>query len=352
MFIGETTGNLDGNLAPITTMLRFARRFAERRAGIRRPLIASLLISGKCNIACSGCTFDEVFASPAGRAPEPEMTTAEAVELIGSLSRLRLPALIFAGGEPLLRKDLSGLAAESRRGGMFTALFTNGTLIGPAEAGDIDSLFHICMVSVDGLEEHNDFIRGDGNYRRAMAGVEELLKRRRKTRVTIACVVNRWNVLSLAEFAEEMRKAGVDGVKFQANFLPEYQPSTEDAREGLRRLVELKRKHPKFIKGTENFFRSMEEYFSGAAEKTCFAENMNHIVISPSGKFSLCCYRDSVMERVREPGALERAGREERARLLAGCPGCHRYDEAALSAVFDGPLSRARPMEILENMRL
>lgn len=352
MFIGETTGKLDGNLAPITTMLRFARRFAERRAGIRRPLIASLLISGKCNISCSGCTFDKVFAGPAGRAPEPEMTAAEAAELIGSLSRIRLPALIFAGGEPLLRKDLFDLAAKSRRGGMFTALFTNGTLIGPAEAGAIDSLFHICMASVDGLEKHNDLVRGEGNYRRAMEGVETLLKRRRKTRVTIACVVNRLNVLSLAEFAEEMRKAGADGVKFQANFLPEYHPSPEDAREGISRIIEMKRKNPKFVKGTENFFRSMEDYFSGAAEKTCFAENMNHIVISPSGKFSLCCYRDSVMEHVRDPMALERAGREECSRLLSGCPGCHRYDEAALSAVFDGPLTRVRPMEILENIRL
>lgn len=299
-----------------------------------------------------GCTFDKIFGQHDGCEPEPELDTGQAVKLINGLARIRLPVLVFAGGEPLLRNDLFQLARAARDGGIFSVLFTNGSLIGIEEADGIESVFPVCMLSVDGPEKHNDMVRGEGSYRKAAAGLEILLRRRRKTSVSIACVVNRMNILSLAGFAEEMRKAGVDAIKFQANFLPEYHPSEADAIQGMEQLIEIKKKYPKFIKGSESYFRSMADYFSGGAQANCFAQNIGHIVISPSGKYSLCCYRNSVIEQVKEPSDLLRVNPDACAHILSGCSGCHRYDNHVLSPLFDGPFNHIRPAEIIESIKL
>ncbi len=85
------------------------------------------------------------------------------------------PAFHFTGGEPLLSPDLWDVLDYARACGYSTSVMTNGTLVNAAaarrlkEAGVSD-----VQVSLDGLEEVHDGIRGRGSFRRALEGIANL----------------------------------------------------------------------------------------------------------------------------------------------------------------------------------
>ena len=336
-------------MIPARTALRFGARFLQRRAPTPRPLACSLLLTPRCNLDCLGCSYRETFG---GTHDEPELDTAGMSRIIRALGRSGLPVLIMAGGEPMLRADLFTLAARARDAGMFTVLFTNATLIDRPGARRIRTLFHRCLVSVDGTEQDNDAVRGPGSYRLAAQGIRTLAAQRGRARVIAACVVNKWNVLRLGDYIEAMRELGVHGVKLQANFLPHMHPSPEDAAHGLAAVLAAKRAHPGFVMGSPGFFHSMADYFAGRHTGQCFAAHMGHIVISPSGKYSLCCYRPTELDTVAAPADLDRTTPAQRSALVRGCPGCHRYDEDVLHALFRGNLRHVRPRALAENLRI
>lgn len=333
---------------PPRTLLRFLRRFVEYRLGRRAPLICSFLVTGECNLTCAGCTYDGLFRG--NETNRPELDTSGAMDVIRGFNGLGLPVMIFAGGEPLLRKDLFTLAGASRRMGMFNAVFTNGTLIGGAEAAAMDRVFHRILVSIDGSAEANDAVRGGGSYEKAAAGLKTLVSGGRRAKVIAACVVNRHNISSLGGFVSDMMALGADGVKFQANHLPEMQPDPAAATAGIAELIALKRKHPRFIKGTESFFRGMERRFAGGRSGGCFAVNAAHVIVSPSGEYSLCCYYPTALPEVKSPADLLKLPPERLKSAVSGCEGCFRYDEEVLGALFTRPM-KANLREALENAR-
>jgi len=96
---------------------------------IRRPVVF-WNITNRCNLLCSHCY---IRAGP-GREREDELTTEEGLCLIDDLAEMRVPLLLFSGGEPLVREDFWDLAGHAQERGLTTALSTNGTLITPAVA--------------------------------------------------------------------------------------------------------------------------------------------------------------------------------------------------------------------------
>lgn len=123
--------------------------------------------TSRCNLSCAHCR--RLSTSSDG-----ELTTAEAETLLDSLAALGSPVVVFSGGEPLLRDDWPVLAAHARRRGLPTALATNGTLLDRPLARQVaEAGFHRVAVSLDGAEaKTHDALRGEGNFRRALAGLE------------------------------------------------------------------------------------------------------------------------------------------------------------------------------------
>ncbi|HOJ20923.1 MAG TPA: radical SAM protein, partial [Armatimonadota bacterium] len=96
---------------------------APPSASDRRPVVA-WNICRRCNLACVHCYTDS-----ANRHYPGELTTEEGMALIDDLADFRIPALLFSGGEPLIRPDLFTLAAHARARNLRITLSTNGTLI-------------------------------------------------------------------------------------------------------------------------------------------------------------------------------------------------------------------------------
>jgi pseudo-rSAM protein/SPASM domain protein len=143
----------------------------------QRPVVVWNVTKG-CNLACTHCYAE----AEAERAPG-ELTTAEGKGLLDDLAEYGAPVVLFSGGEPLVREDLTELVAHAADRGIRPVLSTNGTLITPGRAQELqDAGLAYAGVSVDGLPERNDAFRGrEGAFDAAVEGIEACLDAGLKT---------------------------------------------------------------------------------------------------------------------------------------------------------------------------
>ena len=120
----------------------------------------------KCNLNCLHC-----YAS-AGKKVE-ELKTEECFNIIDQLAEIKVPTILFSGGEPLLRNDIFEVAEYANSKGINCVLSTNGTLITEKMAEKLkDSGFIYVGVSIDGLEKTHDTFRGlKGSFKKAFEGL-------------------------------------------------------------------------------------------------------------------------------------------------------------------------------------
>ncbi len=126
-------------------------------------------VTKKCNLKCVHC-----YAHADSVGTDDELTTIEGKRLIDDLAEFGSPVILFSGGEPLMRPDLTELAGYAVEKGMRTVISTNGTLITHKVANELKQIgLSYVGISLDGMEEVNDRFRGiKGAFRRALEGVE------------------------------------------------------------------------------------------------------------------------------------------------------------------------------------
>lgn len=142
-------------------------RYANGKAA---PPIVVWNVCRHCNMTCPHC-----YAA-ASRAPSRhDLGTDEARRVLDALAAHGVRALIFSGGEPLLRDDLLTLMGEARGRGIVPHLSTNGSLIDQAMASRLAAAGVAYVgVSVDGLASFNDAYRGlAGGYDKAMLALAQ-----------------------------------------------------------------------------------------------------------------------------------------------------------------------------------
>ena len=88
------------------------------------PLIVSYAVTKACNLRCLHCHVE------AQEAMADELNLQEAMQAIDEMAALGTEALIFSGGEPLLRKNfVLALAEHCVDAGIIPAMLTNGVLL-------------------------------------------------------------------------------------------------------------------------------------------------------------------------------------------------------------------------------
>jgi radical SAM protein with 4Fe4S-binding SPASM domain len=139
---------------------------APKTAAERRPIVV-WNITRTCNLRCVHCYSD----SDAQKYPG-ELSTEEAKRVIDDLASFRVSALLFSGGEPLLRTDLLKLIEYATGKGLRVTLSTNGTLINETIAAKLKALgLTYVGISLDGIGATNDRFRGkEGAFDAAVRG--------------------------------------------------------------------------------------------------------------------------------------------------------------------------------------
>jgi heme d1 biosynthesis radical SAM protein NirJ len=164
---------------------------AGRRIDPPGPVVIWNLIR-RCNLTCMHCYSISADIDFPG-----ELSTAEVYGVMDDLKRYRVPALILSGGEPLLRRDIFDIAARAKSMGFYTALSSNGTLIGAPLADRIAATgFDYVGISLDGLgATHDRFRRKEGAFDASLAGLR--LCRDRGVKVGVRFTITQGNAADL-----------------------------------------------------------------------------------------------------------------------------------------------------------
>ena len=155
-----------------------------------------------CNLSCIHC-----YARAVHRSSDRELITEEGINLIDDLATFGVPVILFSGGEPLLRPDLTELARYAVGRGMRAVISTNGTLINEEKAMLLkDAGVSYVGISLDGLEKMNDHFRGmKGAFQMALHGIKNCKKAGLK--VGLRFTMNKLNadqVPGIFDLVEEM----------------------------------------------------------------------------------------------------------------------------------------------------
>lgn len=162
-----------------------------------------------CNLRCRHCYAEAVSTY----APD-EMSTQEAKNFMDELVSYKVPALLFSGGEPLMRKDIFELFKYGNSIGLRMVISTNGTMIDRETAQNIKNMgISYVGISLDGIRSVNDAFRGvAGAYDRAMEGFRNCREAGQKTGLRLT--LNRSNFRDLPHIFDIIENENIQRVCF------------------------------------------------------------------------------------------------------------------------------------------
>lgn len=135
------------------------------------PILLNLWVVEHCNARCVMCDCWQ-------RRPSPTISVEIIDRVLREAEGLGIDSVRITGGEPLLRRDFAEiLAALNRRSFRKAVLVTNGLLLDRHLDAINDSALTQVSVSLDGIGETHDRIRGvPGAYRRVVGSLSRLQK--------------------------------------------------------------------------------------------------------------------------------------------------------------------------------
>lgn len=163
---------------------------------LNRPLVVWNM-TNRCNLRCKHCYIDAE-----DRSYTNELSTEEAKTFIDDLAAMKVPVLLFSGGEPLLRQDIFELGALAAQKGLRPVISSNGTLINDDMAKKIKAAgFQYVGISIDGAPAtHDEFRNKKGAFAMAIQGVRACMANGVKTGIRFT--VNRYNQADLPRIFE------------------------------------------------------------------------------------------------------------------------------------------------------
>jgi putative heme d1 biosynthesis radical SAM protein NirJ2 len=266
-------------------------------------LLISWNTTNECNLTCRHCYRD------AGVRREEELDTAEGLALIDEIAGAGFKIMIFSGGEPLLRSDITDLTRHAKSRGLIPVFGSNGTLLTGDLARRLKEAGAAAMgISLDspGREAHDDFRGMPGAWQGAVDGMRAC--REAGLPFQVHSTAMRWNADDITKLTGWALDAGAKahhvfflvptgrGLDIEDESLP---PGRYERL--LRELMEKSREVPIEIKPTcaPQFVRiarqmGVETRFG----RGCLA-GLSYCIISPVGEVQACAYLDVPAGNVR-----------------------------------------------------
>ncbi|MCL1934991.1 MAG: radical SAM protein [Defluviitaleaceae bacterium] len=153
----------------------------------KSPLYGCIDLTYDCNLSCKHCVFINNDIS------EKKLTTKEVKHILDDFEEKKLIGVQLSGGEPLLRKDFIEILQYASKKKYAVSIATNGTLINDS----IIEEFKKCNVknvqlSIDGFEKSNDFLRGEGTFKKITNILDKLVNE--DIPVSIVTMITKQNI--------------------------------------------------------------------------------------------------------------------------------------------------------------
>lgn len=200
-------------------------------------------VTRRCNLNCVHC-----YAQSKDIEYQDELSTEQGKKLIDDLAEFGSPVILFSGGEPLMRKDLTELAAYATSKGIRAVISTNGTLISEEKARELKEIgLSYVGISLDGMRETNDKFRGvEGAFDKALQGVRNC--QAAGIKVGLRFTINRHNVADIPEIFDLLEKENIPRICFyhlvysgRGSDMREEDLSLEESRETVNLLIDRTR---------------------------------------------------------------------------------------------------------------
>jgi GeoRSP system radical SAM/SPASM protein len=165
---------------------------------LKAPLTINWAVTNRCNFSCQHCY--------SRTDPSEELDCGTLLTCIEKIISAGVLSINFGGGEPLLRKDLTDIAAFASQKGLRVSMNSNGYLINRETALRLKTNgFSKVGISIDShIPEVHDHFRGiRGSHEKAVAALAHLKDAGIKTSIsTVICKINHQNIQELISFAE------------------------------------------------------------------------------------------------------------------------------------------------------
>lgn len=182
-----------------------------RKNLMKNPQLRNLFLelTLRCNENCVHC------GSRCGEVHSEELSAAQYSNFLRQVKEdmgIERKMLCITGGEPLLRKDFFDIMAEVKKLEFRWGMTSNATLIDDSTAKELKRCgMGTISVSIDGLEEtHNSFRRTKNGYKKAMSGIESLLRIGGFKAVQVTTVVTHENISQLDELYRIFNDIDID----------------------------------------------------------------------------------------------------------------------------------------------
>ena len=240
------------------------------------------------------------WAADYGNKLNMDLETLDSIIVQGK--KLGIFMYIYSGGEPLVRKNDIVTLCERHPECMFLA-FTNATLIDEAFADTMLEVRNfVPAISVEGFEEATDSRRGKGTYKKIIAAMEIL--KRKKLPFGISCCYTRNNTEEIGSeaYIDDMI---AKGAKFAWFFT--YIPIGKDAVPELM-VTPQQREHMyhqiRSWRTTKPLF-TMDFWNDGEYVKGCIAGGRSYLHINANGDIEPCAFIHYSDSNIREKSVLD-----------------------------------------------
>ena len=248
-----------------------------------------------CNLHCTGC-----WAAEYGN--QLNLSFDEIDSIIRQGKELGVYMYIYTGGEPLVRKDDIIRICEKHNDCIFMT-FTNGTLIDEKFADDVLRVANFFpVISLEGFEDATDSRRGAGTYRKALAAMDFLRKKRLIYGVSCCYTSQNYDSITSDEYLNMLMDMGVDFVWYfhympvGNDAAPELLPTPEQRAGVYRRIHKFRSENPLFCMD----FQNDAEFVGG-----CIAGGYRYLHINANGDVDPCVFIHYSNANIRDMSLLD-----------------------------------------------
>lgn len=219
----------------------------------------------RCNLHCRHCGSDCKTLS--GITDMPKEDFLRVLDRISEVTDPHRVFVIVTGGEPLMRDDIAECGRAIYDRGFPWGMVTNGLRLTPERFNSlIDAGLHTMTVSLDGLEDNHNWMRGHKNSFRMVAQAIDMLVENGDVIFDVLTCVNRRNYQQLPAIRDFLVGKGVKRWRIVAVFPvgraaadPDMHLTSEEYR-GILDFIKQTRKEGRIIAsyGCEGFMGNYE----------------------------------------------------------------------------------------------
>lgn len=139
-------------------------------------------VTDRCNLRCRHCYI--------GNGRHQDLPMEKIVRVLGEFEEIQGLRLLLSGGEPMLHPHFWEINDILRGYAFRSVLLSNGTMITKEGANRLR--VHEVQVSLDGMKEGHEYIRGEGTFEKTLQAIDHLQEA--NIRVSIATMIHGKNL--------------------------------------------------------------------------------------------------------------------------------------------------------------